>query len=275
MSYSPATDGSIRVVTASGGIPLPLLQVPVLAAAMDFAAPGFTGGFVADSLFSLPRGKRQAVRGGENPELFGPETFSVSSERALLEGLFGKEAVAARIRERDEYVLSRVECPQRLSPLNRGCLASFFCSSAPVYRQLALARNKSLYNSYAARPLVEKALSLPVPGRLFRDGTFKPVLKGILSRHLPPFPVDEEKGGTGLPRTRFCRQGPLRGYFGENPLPEAFEMNAAQNAKLDAYLAKRFQGDFTMAGIKFWADMKGLDGAFLQKALPCFILSIL
>ena len=209
----------LRAETAAGGMPLPLLQIPVLAAAMDFAAPGFTAGFAADSLFSLPRGKRQAVRGGENPELFQPETFSVSSEKGLLEDLFGKEAVVARIRERDEYVLSRVECPQRLSPLNRGCLASFFCSSAPVYRQLALARNKSLYNSYAARPLVEKALSLPVPGRLFRDGTFKPVLKGILSRHLPPFPVDEEKGGTGLPRTRFCRQGPLRGYFGENPLP--------------------------------------------------------
>jgi hypothetical protein len=50
------------------------------------------------------------------------------------------------------------------------------------------------------------------------------------------------------------------------PVPEAFEMNAEQNAKLDAYLAKRFQGDFTMAGIKFWADMKGLDDAFLKKA---------
>ena len=209
----------LKAETASGGIPLPLLQVPVLAAAMDFAAPGFTGGFVADSLFSLPRGKRQAVRGGENPELFGPETFSVSSERALLEGLFGKEAVAARIRERDEYVLSRVECPQGLSPLELGCLASFYCSSAPVYRQLALARNKSLYNAYAARPLVQRALSLSVPGRLFRDGSFKPVLKGILSRHLPSYPVDEEKGGTGLPRTRFCRQGPLKGYFSENALP--------------------------------------------------------
>ncbi|MFN8405378.1 MAG: hypothetical protein U0V48_17775 [Anaerolineales bacterium] len=43
-------------------------------------------------------------------------------------------------------------------------------------------------------------------------------------------------------------------------------MNEKQNAKLDAYLAKRFQGDFTMAGIKFWADMKGLDEPFLQKA---------
>ena len=50
------------------------------------------------------------------------------------------------------------------------------------------------------------------------------------------------------------------------PVPESFEMNAEQNAKLDAYLAKRFQGDFTMAGIKFWADMQGLDESFLKKA---------
>ncbi|MBI4762478.1 MAG: hypothetical protein ACOYYF_00240 [Chloroflexota bacterium] len=49
-------------------------------------------------------------------------------------------------------------------------------------------------------------------------------------------------------------------------IPDDFELNDAQNAKLDAYLAKRFQGDFTMAGIKFWSEMKGLDEAFLQKA---------
>ena len=49
-------------------------------------------------------------------------------------------------------------------------------------------------------------------------------------------------------------------------IPEEFELSEEQNARLDAYLAKRFQGDFTMAGIKFWADMKGLDEAFLQKA---------
>lgn len=49
-------------------------------------------------------------------------------------------------------------------------------------------------------------------------------------------------------------------------IPEDFELNDEQNAKLDAYLAKRFQGDFTMAGIKFWPEMKGLDEAFLQKA---------
>jgi len=49
-------------------------------------------------------------------------------------------------------------------------------------------------------------------------------------------------------------------------IPDDFELDDEQNARLDAYLARRFQGDFTMAGIKFWADMKGLDEAFLQKA---------
>jgi Capsule polysaccharide biosynthesis protein len=49
-------------------------------------------------------------------------------------------------------------------------------------------------------------------------------------------------------------------------IPDEFELSDEQNAKLDAYLAKRFQGDFTMAGIKFWADMQGLDESFLKKA---------
>ncbi len=49
-------------------------------------------------------------------------------------------------------------------------------------------------------------------------------------------------------------------------IPNEFELNDEQNKKLDAYLAKRFQGDFTMAGIKFWADMKRLDESFLNKA---------
>jgi hypothetical protein len=35
-------------------------------------------------------------------------------------------------------------------------------------------------------------------------------------------------------------------------IPDEFQLNDAQNARLDAYLTRRFQGDFTMAGIKFW-----------------------
>jgi hypothetical protein len=49
-------------------------------------------------------------------------------------------------------------------------------------------------------------------------------------------------------------------------IPQEFELNDEQNARLDAYLTKRFQGNFTMAGIKFWPEMKGLDETFLRKA---------
>ncbi len=66
------------------------------------------------------------------------------------------------------------------------------------------------------------------------------------------------------PATAFFTDGEATAY--PIAIPESFELNEAQNAKLDAYLAKRFQGDFSMAGIKFWADMKGLDESFLQKA---------
>jgi hypothetical protein len=66
------------------------------------------------------------------------------------------------------------------------------------------------------------------------------------------------------PATAYFTEGEATAY--PITIPESFEMNEEQNAKLDAYLAKRFQGDFTMAGIKFWADMKGLDESFLQKA---------
>lgn len=66
------------------------------------------------------------------------------------------------------------------------------------------------------------------------------------------------------PATAYFTDGEATAY--PIHIPDEFELNEEQNARLDAYLAKRFQGDFTMAGIKFWSGMKGLDEAFLQKA---------
>lgn len=66
---------------------------------------------------------------------------------------------------------------------------------------------------------------------------------------------------------------PLTGFFttGEATIypmdiPADFALSAEQNTRLDAYLEQRFQGKFTMAGIQFWPEMKGLDATFLQKA---------
>ncbi len=48
-------------------------------------------------------------------------------------------------------------------------------------------------------------------------------------------------------------------------IPEDFQLSPEQDARLDAYLEKRFQGKFTMAGIRFWPDMQKLDQAFLDR----------
>ncbi len=67
-----------------------------------------------------------------------------------------------------------------------------------------------------------------------------------------------------MPETAFFTDGESTAY--PIHIPESFELNKAQNARLDEYLAKRFQGNFSMAGIQFWPNMQGLDEAFLQKA---------
>jgi hypothetical protein len=49
-------------------------------------------------------------------------------------------------------------------------------------------------------------------------------------------------------------------------IPEDFDLDERQNARLDAYLEKRFEGKFSMAGIQFWPEMRRLDATFLERA---------
>jgi hypothetical protein len=65
---------------------------------------------------------------------------------------------------------------------------------------------------------------------------------------------------------------PLSGFFTEGEataypvdMPENFSLDDQQNSILDDYLGKRMQGDFSMAGIRFWPEMKPLDSLFLEK----------
>lgn len=41
-------------------------------------------------------------------------------------------------------------------------------------------------------------------------------------------------------------------------VPESFRMGQAEDVELDDYMSKRMQGDFTMAGVQFWPDIKGV-----------------
>jgi hypothetical protein len=47
-------------------------------------------------------------------------------------------------------------------------------------------------------------------------------------------------------------------------IPDDFQLSADQNKILDRYLEKRFEGDFEMAGIKFWPSMNSLSDDFIN-----------
>jgi hypothetical protein len=49
-------------------------------------------------------------------------------------------------------------------------------------------------------------------------------------------------------------------------IPESFEMSPEQEARLDHYLEQRFQGNFSMAGVRFWPEMQSLSPDFWARA---------
>lgn len=66
---------------------------------------------------------------------------------------------------------------------------------------------------------------------------------------------------------------PFSGYFTRGQataypidIPAGFRLTPRQDARLNAYLEKRIQGQFSMAGIRFWPQMRRLDEAFLERA---------
>ena len=66
------------------------------------------------------------------------------------------------------------------------------------------------------------------------------------------------------PFSAFFTEGQATAYPIE--IPDGFELTPEQQARLEAHLSRRMQGDFTMAGITFWPEMRTLDDDFLQRA---------
>ncbi|WP_299025814.1 hypothetical protein [uncultured Thermanaerothrix sp.] len=48
-------------------------------------------------------------------------------------------------------------------------------------------------------------------------------------------------------------------------IPDDFTLTPERERRLDVYLSQRFQGQFTMAGIRFWPEMRDLDATWQQR----------
>jgi hypothetical protein len=66
------------------------------------------------------------------------------------------------------------------------------------------------------------------------------------------------------PFTGFFTTGDATAYPME--IPESFQLDDAMDKRLDDYLEQRFRGNFSMAGVRFWPEMRFLTQEFWQRA---------
>lgn len=126
-----------------------------------------------------------------------------------------------------------------------------------LYRQYILSANRVAQAFSSIIDEIEPRAVILFNGQLFPEATARwiSLQRGILA-------ITHEVGLQ--PLSAFFTPGEATAY----PLQVAddFQLDPVQEARLDAYLSQRFQGQFSMAGIKFWPEMKGLDQPFVEKA---------
>jgi asparagine synthetase B (glutamine-hydrolysing) len=145
---------------------------------------------------------------------------------ALLSGIFGDETILGLLGHNLDYVL---ECLDPAVPLDRdfraghadlGSLA-FILNGCwrSNYRQAGYVHGVGFSFPFESLSMVRAALSLALPRRILsKEGVRKPLIRRMLAKRLPDA-VLADKSGSGLPRTRYCREGPFRGFFRDRPIP--------------------------------------------------------
>lgn len=97
------------------------------------------------------------------------------------------------------------------------------------------------------------------------NGMFYPeaAARWVTSHYSPETRVISHEVGL-RPYSGFFTTGEATAY--PLDLPEDFELDESQSARLDEYLSQRFRGNFSMAGIRFWPEMEPIDPTFWEEA---------
>ena len=199
----------------------------------------FWGANAADTLFGHPQTRKilSPEKRKENEPLLAepfhsPKGYGALSntgpDARIIRDLFGEEAVSSRIEAR----LSQVLKSARVRPGNPveehvqvDSLMEFLTRTSSIAsqkRQAAATFGSQAREPFFARSVLGIAASIPPGMRFFHEEESKPVPKALLRKRLPEYSFYGRKGGSDIPRTRFCQSGPFRDFFEAWPLPDLF-----------------------------------------------------
>lgn len=161
----------------------------------------------------------------------GPHSYALGSAgspaaETLVDSL-DTDVVTAALQSKLDYVDERVALetgPSQRVQHNFEYRHWAFTLADPILveRHQAQARGKALINPFGSPLVVGTALAVPVRQRYVKGLRGKWLVKELLRKRLPGYPIDQRKGNTALPLERFYHDGPLDRIWDRYDVPAVF-----------------------------------------------------
>ncbi|HHC08753.1 MAG TPA: asparagine synthase [Actinobacteria bacterium] len=183
------------------------------------------GGDVGARLGRLAGAAEALGRPVDDPE--GPVVSSeVFGDGAKVLGLLDPVERTELVRHVFDYVGARVSLPQGrdfAAVVETMHWTYLFEDELRIDLHLAGANGKRLASPFLDPATVDALASIPSPDRYVRGLRGKWILKDVLARRVPGYPVDQRKQSTALPFARFYRSGPLSQIWDRYEVPDVFD----------------------------------------------------
>lgn len=201
------------------------------------------GGRLTGARDALACRRRQLDRPMSSPGSLAQSLAADLDADAVAE-IFDGSAVREHAHHRLEYAIDRAPVDADAAFAKQaaaGHLVDYLCDDAVNrWRQLGFVHGQDVVAPFRSRRVAETALTVPADRRYVSGVrgspplTTKHIPKRLLSRRLPEYPVDREKGAGSLPIERYVTDGPLASAF-ERYDPPAFLTPASYDRHVDSY----------------------------------------
>ena len=174
---------------------------------------------------------------------------------------FDRELIHLKINALESFEYRGVPLGRLVLPSLRWILRRYHLEDDSQTRTLCADYLRSAWSLYvsSSRLFIERSFR----AALIFNGMFYPEAIVSYSASQAGIPVITHEVGLS-PKSGFYTRGDATAY--PIHITDDFQLTVKQNKELDDYLMNRFQGNFSMAGVRFWSGMESISGELLQKA---------
>jgi len=209
----------------------------------------FVTSLLADALFGLPivnnlndsnRELEECDHTVHSIDGLASSRFFIArkSDLEILKNVFGENLIANRLDARLKYIERIVDYSNQpstglISHIQFGSIIDYYSNNILAsFRGIGNYYNKTFSSPFVDFNVVKSSFQCNLSNRYYsQEFGAKHLLKKLLLKRVNNFPVNKNKLGGALPRTKFYTFGPLKNYYLENDIPDFIPNEFSQELK--------------------------------------------